>query len=298
MATTKKRGGGTWRPLLGPFPRGLDRAAEVAMTEVLRVKKGERVVIVTNPEKDVLTISAALDEAATARGAEATLLVQPRRTPVDLASDAVIHALRSQPEVILSISADKLGKDRFGLEKPYRFKGHRGSWEHIFQALLGAGKSRAFWSPSVTVDTFARTVAVDYGEMRRRARRLARALDAAEWTRITAPGGTELEIGLQGRKARLDDGSFHRPGTGGNLPAGETYISPDNYTAEGVIVFDGSLALADGTGAFVPRRPVTVTVEEGLVTAVKGGPGAKRFEKSLAIGERTAEKMAGRPGWS
>jgi leucyl aminopeptidase (aminopeptidase T) len=279
-------------------PSRIARAARTAIADVLRVRKGERVVIVTNPLDDVLTISAALYDAALDRGADAVVIVQPRRTSLDMASDAVIHALRSEPQVVISISADKLGKDRFGMEKPYRFGRRRGSWTHIFNALMGSGRARSFWSPSVTLDMFARTVPVDYAQMRRQAAKLKRALDRADRVHIAAPGGTDIEIGLRGRAARADDGAFWRPGSGGNLPAGETYISPANYDAEGVLVFDGSVAVADGGGAFVPRSPVTVEVAGGLVTAVRGGAGAKRFERSLRLGEAAARKMRGRTGWT
>ena len=276
----------------------LTRAARVAMGEVVRARKGERVVIVTNPEADVHAISCALFDAAVARGADAVVIVQPRRMQTDRASDAVIHALRAEPEIIVSISADKLGKDRFGLERAYRFPGVRGSWEHIFDALRNSGRSRAFWSPAVTLDSFCRTVPVDYGWIGRQGRKLKRALDAADRLILLAPGGTDIEIGLRGRKAKVDDGAFWKPGTGGNLPAGETYIGPALCDANGVLVFDGSLAVADGAGAFVPRAPVTLDVLGGLVTRVRGGAGARRFEHSLRIGEEAARAMRGRPGWS
>lgn len=296
----KPRGGSgreSRRAIVGRRPSRLAKAAHVAIDDVLRVRKGERVVVVTNPEDDVLTISAALYDAALDRGADAVVLVQPRRSLLDLASDAVIHALRSEPEVVISISAAKFGKDRFGLEKPYRFKGVKGKWTHIFDALRGSKKARTFWSPSVTLDMFMRTVPIDYAQMRRDARKLKVALDAADRVHITAPGGTDIEIGLRGRTAFPDDGSFWKPGGGGNLPAGETYISPTNYDAQGVLVFDGSLAVAEG-GAFVPRKPVTVEVSGGLVTRVSGGAGAARFEDSLCMGETAAQKMRGKKGWT
>jgi leucyl aminopeptidase (aminopeptidase T) len=288
---------GAWPSLTAKQSAKLRNAAKTAIERVLRVKKKERVVIVTNPERDVHLISSALYAAALERGADPCVVVQPRRTSLDLASDAVIHALRAEPEVIISISADKLGKDRFGLEKPYRFKGVKGSWPHIFNALMGAGKARSFWSPSVTLDTFCRTVPVDYGLMARQAAKLKRALDCAERVHITSRGGTDVEFGLKGRTAFPDDGAFHKPGSGGNLPAGETYISPVNYDGEGLIVFDGSVSVADGGGAFMPKRPVKVEVKGGRAVRVFGGAGAKRFEQSLILGEKAARKMKGKKGW-
>jgi aminopeptidase len=298
MAARKTQRTGSWKKIISPRPRGLDRAAETAIGEALKVKKGERVLIVTNPEPEVMGISAALYDAAAGRGADVNIIVQDHRSQLDNASDAVIHAMRSEPEVLISISSGKMGKDRSGLEKPYRFKGVKGSWPHIFNALMGAEKARSFWSPAVTLDSFIRTVPVDYARMRKDARKLKRALDAADRVHITSPGGTDLEISLEGRLARVDDGAFHKPGTGGNLPAGETYISPANYTAEGVIVFDGSVAVADGGGAFVPKKPVRVEIEGGRAVRLSGGAGAKRLEKSLILGEKAALDRKGTPGWS
>lgn len=278
-------------------PSRLARAAQVAMGEIMKVRKKERVVIVTNPEDDVLSISAALYDATIDRGADAVVIIQPRRTSLDLASDAVIYALRSEPDVMISISAAKFGKDRFGLQQSYRFKGVKGRWTHIYDALRGSCRSRAFWSPSVTAEMFVRTVPVDYALMRRQAAKLKRQLDAADRVRVVAPGGTDIEVGLRARQAFADDGSFGKPGSGGNLPAGEVYISPANYDAEGVLVFDGSLSEAQG-GAFVPRKPVTAEVHGGLVTKLSGGAGAKRFAASLRAGEAAARKMKGQPGWT
>ncbi len=286
-----------WAPAPRDRPRALARAAEVAIADVMKVRRDERVVIVTNPEHDVFLISQALYEAAAAAGAQPVVIVQPRKTSLDVAADEVIHALHAEPEVIISISAAKLGKDRFGLAQAYTFPGVKGKWSHLFDALMGAKRSRAFWSPSVTLDTFIRTVPVDYALMRRRARALKRLLDGAERVHITAPGGTDAEIGLRGRKAHLDDGSFNKPGTGGNLPAGEAYISPTKYDAEGVLVFDGSLSVVQG-GAIVPARPVTVEVRKGRAVKVRGGAGAKTLEESLRAGEEMARRMEGKPGWT
>ncbi len=287
-----------WNRSLSGVSRGLTRAAEVAVRDVVRVKRKERVVIITNPTSDVLAISGALADAVTAVGGDSTVVVQPRRTSLDFASDAVVHALRSEPEVMISISAAKLGKDRFGLEKPYRFRGNKGRWTHIFNALMESGRARSFWSPAVTLDSFIRTVPVDYAQMRRQARKLKKALDGAVRAHVTAPGGTDLELGLGGREAFPDDGSFWKPGSGGNLPAGETYISPALEDAEGVLVFDGSVSVADGGDAFVPRKPVTAEIQKGFVRKVTGGAGGARFEHSLVLGEKAALEMKGKTGWS
>jgi aminopeptidase len=68
----------------------LRRAAKVAITEVLRARKGERVLIVTNPADEVMAISMALYDACVAAGAAPSLVVQPVKRQMDFADDAVI----------------------------------------------------------------------------------------------------------------------------------------------------------------------------------------------------------------
>ena len=79
------------------------QAARVAVSTVLKVKKGERVVIFTNPHDDGQAISKALFAAAVERGASPVLMTQPMKTTLDFAEEAVLMAIRSEPEVLISI---------------------------------------------------------------------------------------------------------------------------------------------------------------------------------------------------
>ncbi|MCK4443481.1 MAG: peptidase M17, partial [Thermoplasmata archaeon] len=136
------------------------RAARIAMTEVIGVRPRERVLIVTNPGEDVLKISHALyDATLNAKGAP-TLLVQPMKTQLDMAEDSVIKAVESNPEVTISISEKKLGKDRFGLKKLY--SGTEKDYDHIFNFLKEEKKMRSFWSPSISLEMFNRTIPINY----------------------------------------------------------------------------------------------------------------------------------------
>ena len=94
------------------------KAADIAVNEVLGVKNDEHVLIITNPVRDVHRISQALYLAAHNAGASPTLLIQPKKTVFDLAEPAVISAIKSEPEVIVSLSAERLGKDKEGLAVP------------------------------------------------------------------------------------------------------------------------------------------------------------------------------------
>jgi len=265
------------------------RAANVAVNEVLGVKKGEHILIITNPVRNVYRISQALYLASHNANASPTLMIQPKKTTFDLAEPAVINAIKSEPEIVISMSAERLGKDMKGLANPY--KGLDGkTYTHIFSHLLrGVKKIRAFWSPTVTIDMFTRTVPIDYPSLQKTSAKVAeRMKNAAEITVKTALG-TNITFGIKGRKPMTDDGDFKTPGKGGNLPCGEVFISPALGTANGTIVFDGSITLEK---TLIIKEPVKVTVKEGFVTDIEGGKEAKKLEAYIRKAEKKPFKMA------
>ncbi|WP_455391761.1 aminopeptidase [[Eubacterium] cellulosolvens] len=265
----------------------LKRAAKVAVVDVLKVKKNERVLIITNPNHDVQKISMALYDAALVAGAKPTVIFQPMKTQLDFAEDAVIFALRAEPEVILSISHEKLGKDRFAMKKPYKHKGKK--LDHIFHYLLAAKKARSFWSPSVTIKMFEDTVPINYKKLGENSGKLKKIFDKSDEVHITNKFGTDLVIGIRGRKAFADSGEFSKPGDGGNLPAGEMFISPELDSSNGILVFDGSIA--SDKGVILIKKPIKCTVKNNLVTKISGGTEAKKLQDALKRAETTTKKF-------
>ncbi|MFH1078269.1 MAG: hypothetical protein V1745_03260 [Patescibacteria group bacterium] len=249
----------------------LRRAADAAIKDVLDVKLKERVLIVTNPSRDVLAISKALLTAARAAGAEANIIIQPVKTQLDVADRAVITALKTHPDVVISMSKEKIGKMPDSTESP-------------LQRLLDAKRTRSFWSPAATTDLFARLVPIDYATLRTEVADVARLFKGGVSVRVTAPSGTDITVGISGRTMRKDDGLFRTPGSGGNLPAGEVYVSPALGSSNGRIVFDGSIASL--RGMILIKTPITCLVQDGFVTDIYGGTEARRLRACLASGER------------
>jgi leucyl aminopeptidase (aminopeptidase T) len=264
-------------------------AARIAVAESLKVQRDEKVLIVTNPLPDVFAVSRALYDAALDAGGRPTILVQPVKAQMDFAEEAVIAAFESQPDVVISISAEKMGKDRSGIQTPYEWDGV--SYDHVFHYQLhGAKTLRAFWSPSVTVAMFKKTVRIDYRELQGRCDRIKDVLDAAVSVRVTNAKGTDISIGIKGRKAKLDNGDYSTPGSGGNLPAGEVFVSPALGTASGTIVFDGSIA--NTSGDIVIREPIRCRVEGGFVVEIAGGEEASVLRATLETAAANAKLMA------
>jgi leucyl aminopeptidase (aminopeptidase T) len=272
----------------------LSETAHIALSQCLELKKSEKVLIVTNPGTEQAEIAGALYEEAMAMGARAELLYQPVKTQGDFAEDDVIRGIEASPDVILSISAEKLGKDRARLAAALVGADGR-SYDHIFNYLLhGMQALRAVWTPGITSDMFLRAVPVDYAAMRDAADRLEALLNEASAIMVRSPAGTDISFSALDRKAMRDDGDFRSAGKGGNLPAGEVFLSPAVKSAEGTIVFDGSIS--DIGGDIVIRTPIVCTVKGGYMLGIEGGEEARRLEKALMYGLNMASTLVREQG--
>lgn len=268
-----------------PLDEKVVEAARVALREVLEVAEHETVLIVTNPEAEVYEISLALYDAASELGGEPVLAVQPTKGQLDFTENAVLGAIRSVPDVLISMSSVKIGQDREAVARPIEHKGV--SYDKYFHYLLyGAKRIRAFWSPGVTREMFARTVPISYRKLKDDCAKVAGLLDEAASVHVSCKAGTDITIGLRNRRSRTDDGDFSEPGRGGNLPAGEVYISPELGTAAGTIAFRGSISLHNGDR--VIEEPIRVRVDRGRVVSVEGGEEARELKDTLALGEANA----------
>lgn len=268
------------------YDRSLKAGARASVSDVLGLKKGEELLIITNPNREVREISMAIFDAAAEAGASPVVVFQREKGQFDFTEDSVVEAMHSEPDAILSMSADRLGKDRLGLQKGY--KGKR-KYNDYFEYLYEEKKSRAFWSPGITKDMFRRTVPIDYTRLRSDCGRLVRLFASSVEARVTAPGGTDVSIGVRGRKARSDDGDFRKPGTSGNVPSGEVYVSPALGTANGVIAFDGSIVLNDGE--VVIKTPIVADVKDGFITAISGKSEARKLKASITAARSKTRKM-------
>lgn len=258
--------------------------AEVVVQDVVKVKKGERVLIIANPA--TAEIAESLFAASSEEGALPTLMFQPDKTSFDNANPEVLAAIGTNPEVCFSISNIKLGKDPGATANPYKTEDGQ-EYTHIFDYLMDGKKSmRGAWTPGITEDMMNRTAAIDYKLLQSRCKALDEVFAGAVSVHVTADGGTDLVVPVNGRKLMFDDGDFSKPGSGGNIPAGEVFISPVVGGCEGTIVYDGSMTFSDGDS--ILETPITCKVENGFVTEVSGGAEAKRLLKTITEAETRA----------
>lgn len=256
-------------------------ASEVVVKDVVKIKKGERVLIIANPATN--QIAQDLFTASQNVGALPTLIFQPDKTSFDNANPEVLAAIATEPEVCFSISNIKLGKDPKATANPYKTEDGQ-EYSHIFDYLMDGKKCmRGAWTPGITEDMMNRTAAIDYKELQNRCKKLDGDFNDAVLVHVTSAGGTDITVPVTNRKLMFDDGDFSKPGTGGNIPAGEVFISPVVGGCEGTIVFDGSMTFADGDS--ILETPIKCKVSKGFVTDITGGAEALRLLKTITEAE-------------
>lgn len=275
-------------------------SAENVVQNVCNIKKDERVLIIANPGTS--NIAQDLYTASNEAGAKTVLMYQNAKSSFDNAEPEVLAAIATNPDICFSISAIKLGKDPQSAANPFKSEDGQ-TYSHIFDYLLDGKKSmRAVWTPGITQDMFDRTVNIDYKQLGARCQSLIKLFKNAKTVHVTAPAGTDINIPVQGRSLLSDDGNFSKPGCGGNIPAGEVFISPvvgsgnasgmtneDELNAmstgcSGKIVYDGSMTFSDGDS--IIETPIECTVVNGFVTEIEGKAEAKRLLKTISEAEQ------------
>jgi len=143
--------------------------------------------------------------------------------------------------------------------------------------------------PHITIDTLCRGAATaDYGEVQKITRQVAEILAAGKQVRITTKAGTDVTMGIAGRKCHQLAGVW-RAGSVACFPDGEVALAPLEGTARGKIVIDSSMHQIG-----LLKDPIIWTVEAGKVVKIEGKSEAtilqdilrkRGDENSFCIGE-------------
>lgn len=103
--------------------------------------------------------------------------------------------------------------------------------------------------------------------------------------RIETEEGTAVAFTVGIHSPMNDDGVLDKPGSCGNLPAGEAFIAPDEDSAEGIVVIDGTIGGQDGSDL---TSPVYLTLKNGSIidfgedrTTPAGRIRAKKLKETL-----------------
>jgi aminopeptidase len=117
--------------------------------------------------------------------------------------------------------------------------------------------------PLFDVSMLEGAMCVDWKALTKRTRRIAREINNADFIELKTLNGSSLSFSKRGRRAGSDTGILTRPGSFGNLPAGEVYIAPLEGTARGRLILE-----------WAPTKrlnfPITLTVQNGYVVDIEG----------------------------
>ena len=228
---------------------GIIHGARKVVRDLARVRAGEKALIVA--DTDTTVVAEALAAAALELTPEVVITVMtPRRVDGDEPPDVVAAALLAADVALVPVS-------------------YSISHSTAVRNALQRG-TRVLSLPAATPDQLVRGGAeADFEAAAPTVRRVAEALSAADTAHLTSPAGTTCTFDLRGRKGNAHDCILDRPGKFSAFPNIEANISPVDGTAEGVLVFDGSIPNLRLGG--VLRAPVTCTVARGNIIKVEGG---------------------------
>jgi leucyl aminopeptidase (aminopeptidase T) len=199
-------------------PNKLYSAAARAVNQALRLRSGEKFLLVTDRQK--MEIAEALAYYAKQAGAETTtyLMTETLRP--------ITEPTRQFKELIRGASATVYMLEGRFPEKPFRG----------FMVSEGGKHGRICMMPGLTRDMMERLVNIDFSEMDKFTKKVIRAMKDADDVLIENAAGTRIEFSVKGRAWDNDNGDISRKGMHGNLPAGECYTAPVEETFTGKIV--------------------------------------------------------------
>jgi leucyl aminopeptidase (aminopeptidase T) len=231
--------------------------ANMLINQVLQVKKGETVLIVTDTDMP-RTITTALGYSAVSAGGKVVVLIME---PQDIGGEeplAPVAAAMASAQVVINQTTYSLTHTaavREAMKKGARIANLRNFTEEM---MVGGG------------------ITADYQQVKKVTENLARLLTEADVIRLTTPEGTDFTMRSRGRKAIAQTGFVTKPGELSGLPDGEATLAPLEGVTEGVVV---SPYVMDQVGLITD--PFRLEITKGRITSVTGGKQAMDLKQLL-----------------
>ena len=243
----------------------LIKGAKLILETCARVKPGETVLVVADDEAFPMRMGMVLLDVANSIGADPVLAaMKPREISGQEPPQAIAAAMKSV-NVVIYIT------NKYGI-------GHTNARKEATAAGV-----RTYSMVQVPEDYFKKDITSDDIEkIKERTDKLAQKLTKARSVRVTAPAGTDITIGLEGRQGL---GLQPQWEVLGGLPDyAEAAIAPVEGTAEGTIVIDISVLGWN----YLFREPVKCVVKSGRVVEISGGEDAEKLRRVLSRDENAS----------
>ncbi len=236
-------------------------AANMLINQVLEVKKGESVLLITDTDRP-RNITLALSYSALSAGAEVVVVTMEPQKIGGQEPPAAVAAAMGAVQVVINQSTQSLthtASVREAMKKGARIANLRNVTEEMM--IMGG-------------------ITADYHQVRRITEKLAALLSNADEIHLTTPEGTDLTMRSRGRKAIAQSGFVTQPGVLSGLPDGEATLAPLEGMTEGVIV---SPYLADQIGEIT--EPFRMEIVKGRIVKIIGGKQARDLKRILEGGD-------------
>lgn len=219
-----------------------------------QVQKGEKVLVVTDPER--AKVANVLLSGLYERGIEAVMCVMP---PNELdgqePSGIVAGALLAADVVLMPVSRSI-------------------SHSTAVKAALKNGARIVALSAIEAEELYTGGLLADFVKEKTVCDRFGEYFDKGSVVTITTPAGTNFTASIAGRPGNSHAGIVSQPGKYTAVPNIEANISPVEGTSEGTIVVDGSIP---NFGIGVVKSPVVYKVKDGMIYEISGGSESERL---------------------
>ncbi|HUV36718.1 MAG TPA: aminopeptidase [Patescibacteria group bacterium] len=193
-------------------------AAKRAVQNSLRIKKGEKYLLITDRQK--MKIAEALAFWAAKAEADVTTYLMTETLRPITGPTALFEMMIKKAEIVTYMLDARVE------EKPFRG----------FMVEHGGRFGRICMMPGITIDMMERLVNIDFKKMDMLTRKVIRTIKDCPEVRVTNSLGTDITFSVKGRRWENDNGDISKKGMHGNLPAGECYTCPVESTFTGKLV--------------------------------------------------------------
>lgn len=228
-------------------------AALVLARDLLRIKKGETVIVYGDPATDASVVRATVD-AVEARGGVPLEVWYRIRGPPGTEPPAPFAEAMRKADVLVEFARTYLITTR------------------AFQRAMDAG-TRALCLTGMDADMMVRCIGnVSLPALKQFGLTLQKMTARAHKVRVTSPGGTDLAFELGKRPIILDTGECVIPGRDSYL-GGQISWAAVESTIEGSLVLDGTVWPPDPLAPL--REPIRLELARGRIASIGGGESAK-----------------------
>jgi len=231
------------------------QGARTIVENCASIKKGEKVFIVT----DYKTFSSAIliAQEAYAIGADVDIGIMKSRDLDGQEPTECMAAAMKKADVVLTPVSKSLAHTRATDES---------LMEGARVLSLTAISEELIASPAFKVDFKKQAPIVE---------KVAQLFTETDELTITTPAGTNLKVGLKGRKGNAHKCLVDSPGQFSAAPNIEANFSPVEGTTEGIFIADASIPYL---GIGLLSTPVIFTIEKGRIVKIEGGQEAEKIK--------------------